>query len=321
MEFAVINQLMSNNLCIGGSMVSCEATVRTLKMMGLDAEIVIVGKKSGRKVFKGRDSFEYIVMTPDELLAHPCKKIIHMNYAGGDYLWKLMEQGAVVRHGELKRLRKDIRLEQAAHRWPDRQIILRESMRVALPQATLIPHIYERKGPPEKLPTKHAVCFARIAGEKKIAMICEANRLLKPDHRVEFIAALDDRIFIHHVLDKKYPEWREQYRGTFAEYGGGYDIACQYSICLNLTTFKEEGGSTENVSLEVWDAERMLVTHTDWVKFDPSWSRFSYQVSNAVELAVLLDRDGYVPHDIPDMSQFSPEVVGKIWLDFIERMW
>jgi hypothetical protein len=115
---------------------------------------------------------------------------------------------------------------------------------------------------------RNAVTISRIGREKNTTMICEANRLLTNEEKIQIFGTNSDALYSYYVLDKKYPEWRDNYHGE--PQAGGFSTyqLCQMSkFAIDMTTFRGDGGGSQYTFMEAMDAGCCLVLHKHWLSY------------------------------------------------------
>lgn len=114
----------------------------------------------------------------------------------------------------------------------------------------------------------NAVTISRIGREKNTTMVCETNRLLEDDKKIKIYGSNSDALYSYYVLDKKYPEWRDNYRGEPQMHGFNTFQLCQMSnFAIDMTTFRGDGGGSQYTFLEAMDAKCCLVLHKHWLSY------------------------------------------------------
>lgn len=136
--------------------------------------------------------------------------------------------------------------------------------------ATFIPHPYMifAKGvgwTPER--NVNAVALGRVDFRKRHDIVVQANRVLAPPHQIHIWGA-DGRVFSHHILDKKWPGWRDNYRGSFPPvWEGALLLLKNARHAIDLTDIRGgDGDGTQYSFLEAWEARTPLIVNQAWVK-------------------------------------------------------
>lgn len=132
--------------------------------------------------------------------------------------------------------------------------------------STPVPHVY--------IPSKYAdmkarkqynaVTINRVAHNKRMDIVLEANRLLPLGKKVH-IFGVESRQYTHFKLDVEYPGWREYYHGQFP-IGMGPFIAKKADFVVDMSDMGDDGGGTQNTFLEAWEAGAVLVLNRKWYR-------------------------------------------------------
>jgi hypothetical protein len=185
-------------------------------------------------------------------------------------------------------------------------------------RTTFLLHPYIRHDISEKSQQYRAVSISRIGREKKIEIICGANRLLPESKKIAIFGAESDRLYTHFTLDKEYPEWREYYLKEPQKYDiDSYELCCMSQYTVDMTEFKGDGGGSQYTFLEAMDADSALILNSHWVNY-PGEMKEHYNcmiAGNSEELAHIVQ---HKPEDLPGydktLSLHSTRAVGENWL-------
>ena len=214
----------------------------------------------------------------------------------------------------------------AAHRSNARIIFIRDPLRKKFIEESnihydtiFLKHPYIRHEDVDVKMKYNAVSLGRVAREKKIEMVCQANALLL-DRKMPPImisGAETDRIYSHFTLDKFFPRWKD-YR--IKEPGTDqYALCCSTKYAVDMSEFKGDGGGTQYTFLEAMDADSQLVLNRNWMKFGKSEMREGYNcvsVESPHELANVVSK---MPRALPGyedtLRAHSVTSVGESWLN------
>lgn len=212
----------------------------------------------------------------------------------------------------------------AAHRSNARIVFIRDTLRKRFNEESnihydtiFLKHPYIRHEDVDVKMKYNAVSLGRVAREKKIEMVCEANALLRVGSKIMIAGAETDRIYSHFTLDKNYPEWK-MYR--IKEPGTDQFALCRSTkFSIDMTEFKGDGGGTQYTFLEAMDAGSQLVLNANWMKFGNSEMQEGYNcvsVGSPVELAgVVMKQSRPLEGYEPTLRAHSVESVGESWLN------
>lgn len=149
--------------------------------------------------------------------------------------------------------------------------------------ARFIPHPYNRAEPVETVRGKHSVSLSRVDFAKHIELIAEANIGLR-DRAIKIHGEMN-RLYVHHSLAKKFPNWADHYNGGF-ELGDGVKLARAARTVVDLSYWKGDGGGTQYTFLEAWDTRTPLIVHERWHAVPGSVDKnSSFAVGSALELS------------------------------------
>lgn len=168
---------------------------------------------------------------------------------------------------------------------PARPIIIRPAVKRHHPEAVFIAHPYTPRN--IKNEGKYlATCTARTTFIKRTGMILEANRKLKKSQQVKIMGA-ENRMFVHHVLRAKFPEYESP---PFQWFDKGAEVAALGRFNVDFTGVQADGGGTQYTTLEAWDAGAIPVVHTDWLNYkgELEHGENCYGVDGAAGLVELL---------------------------------
>ena len=165
----------------------------------------------------------------------------------------------------------------------------------------------------------NAVSLGRVAREKKIEMVCQANALLldRKMPRIMISGAETDRIYSHFTLDKFFPRWKD-YR--IKEPGTDqYALCCSTRNAVDMSEFKGDGGGTQYTFLEAMDAGSQLILNSKWLYHRGAEMRAGYNcwsVGTPAELAEIVSREPRPLEGYDDtLYAHSFKSVGDGWLD------
>jgi hypothetical protein len=118
---------------------------------------------------------------------------------------------------------------------------------------------------PATYPHHHARAMTRIDFRKHVDEILAANASL-PDHlRVRLCGEETNRMLVHHILDKKFPDWRTHYDGPYPlELGHTTAMARRSCWSIDLTHFRDERDAPQYIHFETWQAGTPLILHKKW---------------------------------------------------------
>jgi hypothetical protein len=138
-----------------------------------------------------------------------------------------------------------------------------------------------------------ACSISRIDFDKHIELIADANNLLHEHGQRVAIYGMENRLYTHHKLEARSPNWRENYRGKFPtdSVWAGVKVARRYKQVVDMSVIVGDGGGTEYTHLEALDAGCGLILHSDWRTPDCEMDGYARFVGNGRELADMLLRD------------------------------
>jgi hypothetical protein len=171
---------------------------------------------------------------------------------------------------------------------PERPIIIRPAVKKHMKDGVFIPHPYTPRNI-ENQGKYLATSTARTTFIKRTTLILEANRILKKARLgTVMIMGAENRMYVHHVLRVKFPEYKSP---PFQWFDKGAEVAALGRFNVDFTGVKADGGGTQYTTLEAWDAGSIPVIHKDWVQgYDGEMAdrKNCYAVDGANGLAELL---------------------------------
>jgi hypothetical protein len=156
--------------------------------------------------------------------------------------------------------------------------------------STAVPHVYiPSKYVDAVVPKKHhAVTINRVAHNKRMDIVLDANSLLPPSKRIH-IYGVESRQYTHFKLDAEYPGWRETYYHGQFRIGEGARIAKKADYVVDMSDMGDDGGGTQNTFLEAWEAGCVLILNSKWYRSNgPVTKEHALFVDGAEELAQAL---------------------------------
>jgi hypothetical protein len=108
-------------------------------------------------------------------------------------------------------------------------------------------------------------------------------------------------MYVHHVLDARFPAWREHYIGEFPlAWGTAVALVASARCVIDLTTITGDGGGSQYTFMEAWDACTPLVVNRKWL-VDPRTDEIrdgvnAHCVETPAELAAVLRGDVSLAH-------------------------
>ena len=182
-------------------------------------------------------------------------------------------------------------------KWLYRPIVIRPAMLKLVENAVFVPHPYVREfveNISDRQPRSlNAVCISRVTFKKRVHLILEANRLVIAKDRVHILGRIN-RMYGFHVLQKKFPEWKQldpiSFAGTKQTWGAGASECAKARFSVDMSWFPEDGGGSQYTFMEAWDAGTVNIVHTDWTKFKGEMKPGvnCIAVADSVELASVL---------------------------------
>jgi len=293
--------------------------VRIYRMVGKP------GKSKPLTTVGGPLAREITLDTAIEIVNHTPSLMVHYMHDGSDKQEYAVE---LVRRTGLPFIIHDHRglkpeMLDAAKHYNARIVFIRDPLRKRFNEESnihydtiFLKHPYIRHEDVDCKIKYNAVSLGRVAREKKIEMVCEANRLLHGD-KIMIAGAETDRIYSHFTLDKNYPEWKN-YR--IKEPGTDqYALCCSTKFSIDMTEFKGDGGGTQYTFLEAMDAGSELVLNSSWMKFRNSEMQDGYNcvsVGSPIELAgVVMKQPRPLEGYETTLRAHSVEAVGEAWLN------
>lgn len=152
-------------------------------------------------------------------------------------------------------------------------ICIRESMQRNVANSIFIPHPYCRlytattfkEAAAFKRPL-NAISTARVTFAKRSHELLEANRTMPRRYRIRLRGGAN-RMYVHHVLEKKYPEIAGHDMGFPLEWHAGAKECAKAAFAVDFSIFPADGGGSQYTFLEAWDAGAVNVLHKDWFEY------------------------------------------------------
>lgn len=145
-------------------------------------------------------------------------------------------------------------------------IAIRQALADRVDGSVFIPHPYTRLLPAGTFSTNEYVAcnISRVDFDKNTHVILDANRLLHPSNRVDIYGCQNNR-YAHVKLGPNYPEWLG-YKSVFPRRAGAAVAICnQYTLSVDLSVIKKDGGGTQYTFMEAMDAGSANVIHSEWL--------------------------------------------------------
>ena len=167
-----------------------------------------------------------------------------------------------------------------------REIIGDKLQREGIPNV-FIGHPYE---PADRLSTEiqhRAVTLSRIDFDKNTHLVVEANRILPEDLQIQIYGTLNT-LYSKIRLDEIDPGWKRNYAGDWPAKSSTavpLHIAGTGEIVIDLSTIKGDGGGTQYSFLEIFDAERPLIVHRDWLTGEARYDEIAPAIYRAIYTA------------------------------------
>lgn len=144
--------------------------------------------------------------------------------------------------------------------------------------------------------------MARVHPWKQTQLIVAANdRIFPNDKQIPICGLADDRWY-RMRLDKQHPHWRRNYWGPF-DGDTAVDIAQNGKFIVDLSHFRNDGGRTQYTFLEIFNARRALVCHTDWFKAEDT----TISPHNAFSVTTADDLVRFV-HNLPGGKEVEAKI-------------
>jgi hypothetical protein len=195
--------------------------------------------------------------------------------------------------------------------------------------ATLVPYPYYAMNcqvPDVSQRPRNAVCHSRIAPEKGIETILQANVVLSPDKKILLIGGRN-MMYVNFRLRKSSPNWEK----SWTEIDGLYDYPLHYNAdmlqgiligtkyCVDLTYLPLSGSSVQYTFLEAMSAGCHLVLNKEWIQGEGDMvpGVNCTVVGNASELAWAVTEPAKQFDHRPFLDQFKPSVTVPEWLGAI----
>lgn len=201
---------------------------------------------------------------------------------------------------------------------------LADAMRKEGVNATFIKHPYVRSYMCTSCDIErpyHAVSMTRVDFCKKTEIVADANQYLPPEQRIDIWGNVN-RMYCYHILDKRYPYWRDMYRGPF-NVGDALPRLRETTWAVDLTTWKNDKGGSQYCFMEAWDAGAALVVNKKWTSPDDEMRDLvnCVGVRNGRELASVIS--GPPRHDIITngelcLEDHAPEYVVPQYIELME---
>jgi len=225
-------------------------------------------------------------------------------------------------------------LDHRGHTMPDcKYIVCRKAVYNYMDQAeynaTLVPYPYysvDCQIPDIGRRPRNAICHSRIAPEKGIEIILQANEALLDDKKVLLIGGRN-MMFVNFRLRKSYPDWEKSWR----EIDGLYDYPLHYNSAMlqklltetdysvDLTYLPLSGSSVQYTFLEAMSAGCHLILNQDWIQgigdMIPGWNCTT--ISSPTELAQTLMRPAIKFDCRSVLDQFKPNITVPKWMEAI----
>lgn len=145
---------------------------------------------------------------------------------------------------------------------------------------------------------KGAIACCRLTYKKKIDLIFDANdKLGNHENIVNVWGSGESGIYKYHVLRPERLEkyWKGKFDKSFFEVSR---IQSPAKFGVNLSQFKQDGGGTENTTLEYIYHNVAVILHRDWIRNGKKYAQSEFEegyncfaVDNAEELADLLRKN------------------------------
>lgn len=224
-------------------------------------------------------------------------------------------------------------LDHRGHSMPDCNYVLcrvavYEYMVQRLYKAKLVPYPYiaDYDIPATSNRPRNAVCHTRIAPEKGIETILQANAKLAKNKRVELIGACN-MMFVNFRLRKSFPNWKDSYVKIPYLYDFPlhytqpilYDTLARSNFCVDLTNLPYSGSSVQYTFLEAMTAHCHLVVNKKWIQDPGDMIPFlnCTTVDSPEELAETMERKPIGFNYRYILEKYSPKITVPQWLEVI----
>lgn len=192
-------------------------------------------------------------------------------------------------------------------------------------------HPYEPELP-VRIPSHYnGICLSRIAREKNIGMIIEANKLLPAAQRIAVLGHADEPLGAM-ALRSKYGEELEElmlrpqriHITVRHEMGATHARLGRFAVDLSvLKQVQSDGGGSQYTFLEAMGASVPLVVHNDWVQrggeMQPEVNCHPvHTVPELVEFAQRRTMPDYRKGYAATLAVHAYKRTGKLWLNFIQ---
>lgn len=191
-------------------------------------------------------------------------------------------------------------------------------------RARYVPHPYVPSDVSRSVKIRHALCLARVDFRKRTHMLIEANKTLDAEHKAIHLYGEVNRIYEFHQLRKLHPDWKRWYHGEFpAQLGQAVRMFSCARFAVDLTHIKGDGGGTQYVSFEAWNAGIPLILNKAWQTGENDEVKDGescVMVSDVSELIATLRRPEDEFAAVIDggkrvMGAHSPKAVGDLYLE------
>jgi len=312
-----------------------------LKEAGANPSIYRVrarGEHFARK-FADYEGVEYTNITAEEalkivkhtpsLMTAPCeKKLVPFD---PDIIAKLLKKGMryVIHDPQEFKVYEELGLTDYGA-----PFCIRPAMKRLVENAVFIPHPYRRTFgafKPEHVERKKiAVCVARTTSVKRTNLILDANRLLPKKLKVE-LRGNENRMYTHHVLAKKYPEYKQGGKGFPMIWGESSRECARAHLAVDFTYFKDDGGGSQYSFMDAWDAGTINVIHKDWLRYNGEMKdgENCIAVGSPEELAAFIKEyagkskwtryDKIIFNGYDALKKHDPKVIGRRYIKELTR--
>lgn len=151
-----------------------------------------------------------------------------------------------------------------------RPICIRKAIVPMLEGAVWLPQPYLRQNAANRAyDKKDIVSIARIAPQKRVPMLLEANRQLPLAKRIKFIG-MENKLYVKEHL-KEYADVYYPHNGELRfpmTLRGPVDALDSAFLNVDMSWFGRDGGGTQYGMLEAMDAGCVNVMHKDWFRFN-----------------------------------------------------
>lgn len=165
----------------------------------------------------------------------------------------------------------------------------------------------------------YAVSHTRVAKEKNLGMVLDANSLLPEENKI-YIVGLRWMRYVNFVLKKKYPDWEKVYLGSHETCGYNiHDLLSNTKVCVDMSYLEETSSSIQYSFLEIMDAGSYLIINKKWIQGegDMVHGHTCEAVENSEQLAnAVLNREYSLDYRYV-LEKHSPENVIPKWIKVI----